>query len=128
MKFNNPQAISNELPLVEISTTTTEEEAMSAVQIFNQFEGFMVGVIHFSGLTPWECHTQDELLYVLEGAVEVILWRENGPEVVAVPTGSVCVVPKGVWHRQLPQPRVRLMFITGDTEVSKDETPPLKST
>ena len=127
MKLNDPQALSGKLPPIEISSATSEAEAMTAVQIFDQFEDLMVGVVHFSGLTPWECHTQDELLYVLGGAVEVTLWREHGPEEVVVSAGSMCVVPKGVWHRQLPKPTVRLMFITGDTEVSKDETPPLKS-
>ena len=128
MKKSDPKAVAGELPLLELSTATTEAEAMAAMRVLDHFEGLMVGVTHFSGLTPWERHGQDEFLYVLDGAVEVTLWHEAGPETDMGSAGAVFIVPKGVWHRQLPKPAVKLMFITGDTEVSYEETPPQSST
>lgn len=127
MKNNDPKSVAGELPLLELSNATTEAEAMAAVRILDHFEGLMVGVTHFSGMTPWERHPQDELLYVLDGAVEVTLWDEADPETSMVEAGAMCVVPKGVWHRQLPRPVARLSFITGDTEISYDEKPPQES-
>ncbi|MEM6253461.1 MAG: cupin domain-containing protein [Cyanobacteria bacterium P01_D01_bin.156] len=123
MKIHNPKTVASELPLLELSIATTEADAIAALRILDHFEGLMAGVTHFSGLTPWECHPQDELLYVLDGSVEVTLWHETDPETSIVSAGDMCVVPKGVWHRQISRPAARLLFITGDTEVSYDERP-----
>lgn len=127
MKIHDPKTVASELPLLELSSAITEAEATAALRILDQFEGLMAGVTHFSGLTPWECHPQDELLYVLDGSVEVTLWHETDPETSIVSAGAMCVVPKGVWHRQIPRPAAKLLFITGDTEVSYDERPPQTS-
>lgn len=127
MKVHNPKTVASELPLLDLSNPTTEAEAIAALRILDQVEGLMTGVTHFSGLTPWECHPQDELLYVLDGSVEVTLWHETNPETSIVSAGAMCVVPKGVWHRQIATPAARLLFITGDTEVSYDESPPQAS-
>lgn len=123
MKTNNPQAIAKQLPLLEISNSTTELQAIAAMQIFDQFEGQLVGVTHFSGLTPWERHRQDELLFVLEGTVELTLHGEDGLQTSISSAGQVCVVPKQVWHRQRGLPTVKLMFITGETDISRDDDP-----
>jgi len=124
MESHDLQALSADLPLIQISKATTEEEAMAAVRGFSQFDGRMVGVFHFAGLSPWERHPdQDELLYVLDGEVEVTVLSEGGASNCTVRAGSVCIIPKGLWHRQLPKPAVKLMFITGATDVSWDENP-----
>jgi mannose-6-phosphate isomerase-like protein (cupin superfamily) len=48
----------------------------------------------------WEMHPAgDELVYALDGAVDVILDEEQGERVVELRGRAGCVVPRGVWHR-----------------------------
>lgn len=55
----------------------------------------------------------DELLQVLEGEVDVTVLTEEGEPVRAtVAAGSVFVVPRGLWHRQLAQSAAALLFAT----------------
>jgi len=117
-----------DLAELKVSATTTGEEAMAAVRPLAHFNQCMVGVIRFSGLTPWERHPDDELLYVVEGAVEVTILDKKGvASVSTVQAGSICIVPAGCWHRQNPKPSVALMFLTSQqgTDASWDETPEL---
>jgi hypothetical protein len=85
-----------------------------------------IGVMRFSGLTPWERHPDgDGLLHPLAGAVEVTVLTDTGPAHVTVPAGCVFVCPRGLWHRQLPRPAVTELFATpGESdEVSWAEDP-----
>lgn len=127
MKTHNLHNIANQLNLLEISHKTTEQQAISAMQILEQFNGLMVGITYFSGLTPWERHQQDELLFILEGTVELTLYDENGPQIYMSSAGQLCIVPREIWHRQRGQPMVKLMFITGETEISHSDNPTLAS-
>jgi quercetin dioxygenase-like cupin family protein len=55
------------------------------------------------GQSPWERHPDgEELLHVLKGAVRVTLLAESGPARVRLDTGSVLVIPRGVWHSHEP--------------------------
>lgn len=48
----------------------------------------------------------------------------TAPPVTQVRRGlSALLVPRGLWHRQLPQPVVKLMLVTGETAVSAAEAP-----
>jgi len=85
-----------------------------------------LGVMRYSGLTPWERHPDgDELLHPLEGEVDVTLLTDSGPTHVTVRAGSVFVCPRGLWHRQLPRPAVTMFFgtPTENEEVSWAEDP-----
>ena len=49
--------------------------------------------------SPWERHPEgEELLHVLQGAVEVTLLLDSGPASTRLDAGSIFVVPTGVWH------------------------------
>jgi quercetin dioxygenase-like cupin family protein len=49
--------------------------------------------------SPWERHPEgEELIHVLEGAVEVTLLLDSGPASTRVEAGSMVVIPIGVWH------------------------------
>ncbi len=83
-------------------------------------------MIRFSGQTPWERHPDgDELLHVLEGEIDITVLTDGGRVEKTVPAGSVFVVPRGLWHRQLPQPTVMLLCATPTqtTEVSFADDP-----
>lgn len=113
------------LPMLEVDAATTAAEAGAALRVLGSFEQCIVGVIRFSGETPWERHPGDELLYVVEGAVDVTVLFEADRQQTTVRQGEIFVVPKGCWHRQQPRPSVSLMFLTpaGGTDASRSEDP-----
>src|SRR6266481_596168 len=96
-----------------IASSTTAEEAAAAVRPIASLDQCTLGVMRYSGLTPWERHPDgDELLHPLEGEVDVTLLTDSGPTHVTVRAGSVFVCPRGLWHRQLPRPAVTMFFGT----------------
>lgn len=114
------------LPELAITSSTTAEDADAAVRNLATLAPCTLGVMRFSGLTPWERHPDgDELLHPLAGAVDVTVLTDDGPVQRTVRAGSVFVCPRGLWHRQLPQPAVTLLYGTPSetTEVSFAEDP-----
>ena len=114
------------LPELAIASSTTAEEAAAAVRPIASLDLCTLGVMRYSGLTPWERHPDgDELLHPLEGEVDVTLLTDGGPTQVTVRAGSVFVCPRGLWHRQLPRPAVTMFFgtPTENEEVSWAEDP-----
>lgn len=67
----------------------------------------------------WEMHPeQDELLYLLEGAIDVFLRADlEGTEENAIHfgQGEACIIPKGMWHRQVVVSPCKMLFLTPDT-------------
>ncbi len=113
-----------DLPALQVTRDTTEAEAMAAVRSLGTLDTCLLGVTRFSGLTPWEHHPDaDELLYVLEGAVDVTVLTDDGAVVTPVSAGSVFVVPRGLWHRQHARERAGLLFATGATDISWADDP-----
>jgi quercetin dioxygenase-like cupin family protein len=110
-------------PTLRVTATTTEEEARAAMRVLGPFNQCVVGLVRFSGQTPWERHAEDELLHVLDGEVDVTVLTDDGPVDTTVPTGCVFIVPRAHWHRQLPRPTVTLLFVTGQTDVSAGDDP-----
>lgn len=125
MKAQDIQAALRGVPELRIGETTTAAQADAAFPMLAAFNDGGVYAGRFSGLTPWERHTSsDELVHVLEGKVEITLLADAGPETVTVSAGSIFVVPRGLWHRQLPRPSVLLLTVTPrPTEVSFAEDP-----
>ena len=103
----------------------TVEEDTAAFPRLASFNAGAVYVGRFSGQTPWERHPDaDELLHVLEGATDITLLTPDGATQVSVAAGSVFVVPRGLWHRQVARPRVTLLAATPDhSEVSLADDP-----
>ena len=121
-----PSALA-ELPELRVTADTTPAEASAALRVLATFNRCMVGTIRFSGRTPWERHPEDELLYVVEGEVDVTVLLDEGAQETRVTEGSVFIVPKDRWHRQTPRPVVSLMFVTHaeGSEASWSEDPRL---
>ena len=110
---------------VAAGTVTTAEEDAAAFPRLASFNDGAVYVGRFAGQTPWERHPgADELLYVLEGAVDITQLATDGPAEVSVAAGSVFVVPRGLWHRQQARPRVTLLAaVPDDSEISEADDP-----
>ncbi|MEO6026359.1 MAG: cupin domain-containing protein [Candidatus Binatia bacterium] len=111
---------------VAITRDTTEAEANGAVHQLGWLEDRLVGVMRFSGETPWERHPDgDELLHVLDGEIDVTVLADAGPVHVSVAAGGVFVCPRGLWHRQRPKTAATLLFATpaATTEASWADDP-----
>lgn len=101
------------LAQVHAAPVSTAEEDAAA---FPQLAAFNEGALYvgkFAGQSPWEIHPDaDELLHVLAGEVQVTLLTVAGERTLRMSSGSVLVVPRGLWHRQLALPSVSLLAIT----------------
>lgn len=61
----------------------------------------------------WEMHpTGDEILFLISGAITVILEEEGGEHAVDLRPGTACVVPQGVWHTARVERAGDLLSIT----------------
>jgi len=106
-------AMLRELPTLAIGDDTTEEQANAAVREVGWLNDRMLGVMRFSGQTPWERHPDgDELLHILEGEVEITILADSGPTRLTARAGSVLVCPQGLWHRQYAREPVTILFGT----------------
>ena len=113
MEAHDIRAALSKAPELTIGTGTTAAEADAAFPKLAPFNKGGIFVGRFSGQSPWERHPEsDELLHVLDGEVEVTVLCDTGPAEVTVPAGSIFVVPRGLWHRQLPKPVVTLLSAT----------------
>jgi mannose-6-phosphate isomerase-like protein (cupin superfamily) len=106
-------AILSNVPPLVITDETTGEEADAAVGVLSNLNGSLLGVMRFSGQTPWERHSKaDELLHVLEGAVKITILTNTEPVQLTLKAGQVFIVPQGLWHRQYAHSLVTLLFAT----------------
>lgn len=87
------------------------------------FEGGSTWVGQWQGEFPWERHSKgDEFLHVLKGQVEVVVITSKGKESVLVSEGSVFVVPRNHWHKQVAKMEVVVLGATpGITDISDEE-------
>ena len=63
--------------------------------------------------TEWEMHPEgDELLFLLSGAIDLILQSGEREQIVELRPGAACIVPRGVWHRAHIRRASKGLFIT----------------
>ena len=61
----------------------------------------------------WEKHPAgDELVYLLSGAVDLILEGPDGETVIELRDRAACIVPSGIWHRAIVHQPSNLLHIT----------------
>jgi mannose-6-phosphate isomerase-like protein (cupin superfamily) len=77
-------------------------------------EGWLVAAFRMTDNSPmWEMHPAgEEFLYLLSGAMEVLMEGEDSEQVVELRKGGACVVPRGTWHRQIVHEPCELLGIT----------------
>jgi len=65
--------------------------------------GRLVLVVHNAADWPtWERHPAgEEIVYLLSGALDLVLEEPAGERVVALRAGQAVIVPRGVWHRAI---------------------------
>jgi mannose-6-phosphate isomerase-like protein (cupin superfamily) len=103
---------------VEVTPTfwkelTTGDTSDAGIRRIREGGGWLVGMFHQNAGGGWEMHPAgDEILYLLSGAINVILAETNGERVIELQPGSACVVPRGTWHRQIVHAPSDLFAIT----------------
>ncbi len=98
-------------PVVHTPTMYQELDAR-----FAQFQGCVLLSQHrfTEDWTCWEMHPHgDEVLYLLAGAASLYLYVNGAEQCVEFrQTGSVLVIPKGVWHTAKVEADCMILFIT----------------
>ncbi len=96
-------------------------------QEFGGFKGHVLVSRHaFSeAWGMWEVHPKgDEIVYLISGDVDFVLWTLEGEKTVRVDRpGSCIVVPKGVWHTARPNAPTSMLFITPGEGTQNAESP-----
>ncbi len=83
---------------------------------FNGFKGHtLVQRFAFAeAWRTWEVHPEgDEMVYLLDGDTDFVLWIDEAEQVVRVnEPGSYVVVPRNTWHTARPHRPAELLFFT----------------
>lgn len=78
-------------------------------------EGLTIGVAVMDRPPPHagELHRDgDELLYLIAGRATVRIERPEGEERLVLTAGNACIVPRGHWHRVMPEGEITLLYAT----------------
>jgi quercetin dioxygenase-like cupin family protein len=95
------EAALKKVPELNITEETTGADANAAVAPLGSFGEWQLGAMHYTGQTPWERHPDaDELLYAIDGEVDITVMTDDGPVERTLRKGSIFVCPQGLWHRQ----------------------------
>ena len=107
------RAALREVPHLNITADTTGEDADAAVRNVAKIGNLTLGVMSYTGQTPWERHPDgDELLLALDGEVEVTTLTDEGPVTRKLRAGEAFVCPQGLWHRQFAEKSVSMLYGT----------------
>jgi oxalate decarboxylase/phosphoglucose isomerase-like protein (cupin superfamily) len=61
----------------------------------------------------WEVHPDgEEILFLRSGSMDVILQEDGKERVVKLRDSGVCIIPRGVWHKQIVHSSCEFAFIT----------------
>ena len=76
--------------------------------------GWLTAIYRFERDTPtWEMHPAgDELLVLLSGAIDIVFETDGGHRTVELREGRSCMVPRGMWHKQIVRTPGRELAIT----------------
>jgi mannose-6-phosphate isomerase-like protein (cupin superfamily) len=86
------------------------------IRIANRpYEGMrLVATIQMTKDTAnWERHPAgDELLYLLSGAVDIVLEEGDAERIIELRGRGAFIVPRGIWHRQIVHSPSEMLFIS----------------
>ena len=102
------RAALREVPHLNITADTTGEDANAAVRNVAKIGNLTLGVMSYTGLTPWERHPDgDELLLALDGELDITTLTDDGPVTRKLRAGEAFVCPQGCGIGSLPRNRSR---------------------
>jgi mannose-6-phosphate isomerase-like protein (cupin superfamily) len=89
-------------------------------------QGWLITEYTFNEDWPtWEMHPHgDEFVYLLSGAVELLLEQADGVASVRLTRSGAVVVPRGVWHTARISAPARMLHVTrGDATLTRPVQP-----
>jgi mannose-6-phosphate isomerase-like protein (cupin superfamily) len=100
------------LSTVEVSEAFWQE--LMAGARADLHEGWLVAALRVrEDSAAWEMHPAgEELLYLLRGAMDVVMEEADSERVVELRAGGACIIPRGTWHRQIVHKQCDLLGIT----------------
>ena len=126
LREHDLRAALREVPHLTITEATTGEDADAATRNVAKIGNLTLGVMSYTGQTPWERHPDgDELLLVLDGELEVTALTDDGPVKRTLRAGEAFVCPQGLWHRQIAEKSVSMLYGTpiATSEISVADDP-----
>jgi PhnB protein len=117
------------VPHLTITEETTGADADAAVNHVAQIGKLSLGVMSYTGQTPWERHGADELLLALDGELEITVLTDEGPVKRRLRAGEAFVCPQGLWHRQVAEKSVSILYGTAieTSEISMADDPQVEA-
>ena len=100
---------------VELTPSFWRESSSSALydRLVGAFEFHSPEDLHSS---TQEMHPEaDELLFLVSGAIDVVLQEGDAERTVALGAGQAAIVPRGIWHRLVMREPGKLLFINSRT-------------
>lgn len=78
------------------------------------FAGWLVSSFEMKpGVTHWERHPKgDEIVFVLSGAIDVVLQEAAGNRTLSLSAGQSGFIPRGLWHQIVTHEPSRTLFLT----------------
>ena len=77
--------------------------------------GRLVTLFHIQSTDEWvhwEMHPAgDELVYLLSGAIDIILQEGDCKRVIELRSRAASIIPRGVWHRAIVHTPSEVLFI-----------------
>jgi PhnB protein len=120
------RAALREVPHLNITADTTGEDADAAVRHVAKIGNLTLGVMSYTGQTPWERHPDgDELLLALDGELDITTLTDDGAVTRKLRAGEAFVCPRGLWHRQFAEKSVSMLYGTpiDTSEISVADDP-----
>lgn len=85
---------------IELSAALAGVDSLWNPQVVARLNDYDIKVVRVAGDFVWHTHDDtDELFLVIDGEVRIGLRDADGEREVALPAGSLFVVPRGVEHR-----------------------------
>ena len=70
-----------------------------------------------------EVHPEsDELIFLVSGAIDVVLEESGAERAVTIEAGQAAIVPRGMWHRLVMRQPGKLLFINSRTGMESRPT------
>ena len=84
---------------------------------------------YIPGASPWERHNNgDELLFILDGSVQVEVLDEDSSDRTTLAEGALLVVPRGRWHQLVAEAPVHILYVSPSEDgVERTRDHPLDS-
>jgi mannose-6-phosphate isomerase-like protein (cupin superfamily) len=80
-------------------TSFSERRAHGSAVHLGPYRDGMLLLAKSAGTAHWETHAEDELLYVLDGAMRVDILEKEGPRSFTAGARTLVIVPPRTWHR-----------------------------